>query len=61
MDNLNVNENLLENNDTTNKEPKRSFRDCIYGNIDISLESMDKFIVVIVSLLFISIILGVIV
>ncbi|AIY83058.1 hypothetical protein U729_455 [Clostridium baratii str. Sullivan] len=61
MDNLNANENLLENNDTINKEPKRNFRDCIYGNIDISLESMDKFIVVIVSLLFISIILGVIV
>lgn len=61
MNNLNVNENLLENNDITNKEPKKNFRDCIYGNIDIPLESMDKFIVVIVSLLIISIILGVII
>lgn len=60
MDNINATEMLSEENDKEKKETKRSFRDSIYGNIDISLESMDKFIIAMISLLFIAIILGIV-
>ena len=62
--NINANESTLDLENTTenvSKEPKKNFRDCIYGNIDVSLESMDKFIIGIVSLLVISIFIGVVV
>ena len=61
MDEINTVENVIEKDNNENKEPKRNFRDCIYGNIDVSLESMDKFIFGAVSLLVISIVLGVII
>ena len=61
MDELNKNENLIKENDNEKKESKKNFRDSIYGNIDVSLESMDKFIFAVVSLLVISIVLGVII
>ena len=61
MDELNITENVIEKDNNDNKEPKKNFRDSIYGNIDVSLESMDKFIFGAVSLLIICIILGVII
>ncbi|MEG1003873.1 hypothetical protein [Clostridium sp.] len=63
-ENININESSLNLENTTEnvaKETKKNFRDCIYGNIDVSLESMDKFIIGIVSLLVISIFIGIVV
>ena len=64
MSNENINEGTINLENTTenvSKEPKKNFRDCIYGNIDVSVESMDKFIIGIISLLVISIFVGIVV
>ena len=40
------------------KEEKKDFRDCLYGKIDVSIESLDKFIVGVLILLGFSILFG---
>lgn len=40
------------------KEIKKDFRDCLYGKIDVSVESVDKFITVLIVLLVLSILFG---
>ena len=54
MSNEITNENVLE------KEVKKDFRDCLYGKIDVSVESVDKFILGVLVLLGLSILFGVI-
>lgn len=54
MSNEVIDENVPE------KEVKKDFRDCLYGKIDVSVESVDKFIFGILVLLGFSILFGVI-
>lgn len=70
MDNVVVNKEHMQNDiekvevlngeAEENKEiPKRDMRDCIYGKIDVSVETMDKVIAGLLIALVASIILGV--
>lgn len=40
--------------------PKKSMRDTLYGNIDVSVKTMDKIIVVLFILIFLSLVIGII-
>ena len=40
--------------------PKKSMRDTLYGNIDVSVKTMDKIIIVLFILIFLSLIIGII-
>ena len=40
--------------------PKKSMRDTLYGNIDISVKTMDKIIILLFILIFLSLIIGII-
>lgn len=52
--------NELTEEKTPDKEVKKDFRDCLYGKIDVSVESVDKFILGVLVLLGFSILFGVI-
>ena len=61
-------ENDIEKAEASNNEaegnkevPKRNMRDCIYGNIDVSVKTMDKVIMVLLIALAASFIFGIIV
>ncbi|GAA0084382.1 hypothetical protein UT300007_08210 [Clostridium sp. CTA-7] len=41
--------------------PKKTMRDTIYGNLDVSVKTMDRFITVVLMLLTFSIVIGVLV
>ena len=41
--------------------PKKSMRDTLYGNLDVSVKTMDKIIVVLFILIFLSLIIGILV
>ena len=41
--------------------PKKTFRDTIYGNLDVSVKNMDRIIIVLFILIFLSLIIGVMV
>lgn len=47
----------------TKKEemPKKSMRDTLYGNLDVSVKTMNKIIVVLFILIFLSLIIGILV
>lgn len=49
----------LTDRNVSDKEVKKDFRDCLYGKIDVSVESIDKFILGILVLLGFSILFGV--
>lgn len=53
MDNekLEIKENTIE--------PKKKLRDTLYGKIDVSVESMDKFIIACIALLGIAIVMSI--
>ena len=39
--------------------PKKSIRDTLYGNLDVSVKTMDKIIIVLFILIFLSLIIGI--
>ncbi|MBS5939675.1 MULTISPECIES: hypothetical protein [Clostridium] len=41
--------------------PKKSMRDTLYGNLNVSVKTMDKVLVVLITLLILSLIIGVLV
>lgn len=41
--------------------PKKSMRDTLYGNLNVSVKTMDKILVVLIMLLILSLIIGVLV
>ena len=52
----------MENEDIKGKTeeiPKKNFRDTIYGNIDVSVKTMDKIIIVLFILIFLSLMLAI--
>ncbi len=50
--------NEVTDENVPEKEVKKDFRDCLYGKIDVSVESVDKFIVRVLVLLGFSILFG---
>ena len=54
MENENVKEKVEE-------IPKKSMRDTVYGNIDVSVKTMDRIIIVLFILIFLSLIIGMLV
>ncbi|MCF0148202.1 MAG: hypothetical protein HUJ77_07370 [Clostridium sp.] len=53
----------MENEDIKEKVeevPKKSMRDTLYGNIDVSVKTMDKIIIVLFILIFLSLLIGII-
>ena len=50
--------NEVTDENVPEKEVKKDFRDCLYGKIDVSVESVDKFIVGVLVLLGFSILFG---
>ena len=52
--------NELEDKNLKDKEVKKDLRDCLYGKIDVSVESMDKFILGMLVLLGVSILFSLI-
>lgn len=63
MENNNIEQEILEksNLEKQNNEPKRNIRDNLYGKIDVSLKTMDKFITVLLVVLGLAITLGVVI
>ncbi|MGG7077091.1 hypothetical protein [Clostridium sardiniense] len=63
MENNNIEQEILEkpNLEKQNNEPKRNIRDNLYGNIDVSLKTMDRFITVLLVMLGLAITLGVVI
>lgn len=55
----NINDENI-NTESSKEMPKKNFKDSIYGNIDVSVETMDKVITVLLITLAASFILGVI-
>lgn len=53
MENEDINEKIEE-------VPKKSVRDTLYGNIDVSVKTMDKVIIVLFILIFMSLVIGII-
>lgn len=51
---------IKENKTSDEKIQKKGIRDTLYKNIDVSVESMDKFIIGAVGLLILSMVIGVI-
>ena len=52
----------MENEDIKGKTeeiPKKNFRDTIYGNIDVSVKTMDKIIIVLFILIILSLIMAI--
>lgn len=41
--------------------PKKSIRDTLYGNLNVSVKTMDKFLIVLITLLILSLIIGILV
>lgn len=39
--------------------PKKSIRDTLYGNLDVSVKTMDKIIIVLFILIFLALIIGI--
>lgn len=58
MENNSVEQEILEE---VKNEPKKNIRDTLYGNIDISLKTMDRFITIMLVILGLAIIFGVII
>lgn len=63
MENNSIEQEILEkpNLEKQNNEPKRNIRDNLYGNIDVSLKTMDRFITVLLVMLGLAITLGVVI
>lgn len=56
-------EKVCINDDATvseEKTPKKNIRDCLYKNIDVSVDSMDKFIVGAITLLIVALFMAII-
>ena len=53
--------NEVTDENVPEKEVKKDFRDCLYGKIDVSVESVDKFIVGVLVLLGFAILFGAII
>lgn len=58
MENNNIEQEILEE---VKSEPKKNIRDTLYGNIDVSLKTMDRFITIMLVILGLAITLGVII
>lgn len=52
------NESIKEN---VEEVPKKSMRDTLYGNLDVSVKTMDRILVVLFTLLILSLIIGILV
>ena len=52
------NEAIKEN---VEEVPKKSMRDTLYGNLDVSVKTMDRILVVLFTLLILSLIIGILV
>lgn len=58
MENNNIEQEILEK---PNNEPKRNIRDNLYGKIDVSLKTMDRFITALLVMLGLAITLGIVI
>lgn len=46
---------------TVEEVPKKSMRDALYGNLDVSVKTMDRILIVLFTLLALSLIIGILV